>query len=266
MSLYEVHEAASLIQEEAHEDANIIFGAVIDEDLQDEIRVTVIATGFGEQRREPERRTFRHSSSDFSSAGPVRDIPRQQVEKPPMIVPTGGAFLAPPVEQQPALNVSEVPPSPLVETQLRQDSSVFEAPPAPPGLHNGVPNGKPVRRLGLVDEKVLDISFAKQHKTKQSDMATETGRNGPKKVGDVDSEQGGRGPHQFANVDIHRGLEIPDPASTPDFPERAMDTLSTVSSGQMGLEEASAGRQLTNLESRVAGFLNQIWRPTKSGR
>ena len=48
MSLYEVNEAASLIQEEAHEDANIIFGAVIDERLADEIRVTVIATGFGD--------------------------------------------------------------------------------------------------------------------------------------------------------------------------------------------------------------------------
>ncbi len=48
MSLYEVNEAASLIQEEAHEDANIIFGAVIDEKLSDELRVTVIATGFGD--------------------------------------------------------------------------------------------------------------------------------------------------------------------------------------------------------------------------
>jgi hypothetical protein len=183
-----------------------------------------------------------------------------------MIVPTGGAFSTPPVEQQPALNVSEVPPSPLVETQPGQDNSVFEAPPIPLGLDNGVSNGEPVRHLGLVDEKVLDISSFKQHETEQNDVATGTGGNELEKVSDVDSEQGGREPHQFADVDIPRGLGIPDPASTPDFPERAMDTLSTVSSGQMGLEEASAGRQLTNLESRVAGFLNQIWRPTKSGR
>ena len=51
MALYEVNEAASLIQEEAHEDANIIFGAVIDEAMSDEIRVTVIATGFGDLDR-----------------------------------------------------------------------------------------------------------------------------------------------------------------------------------------------------------------------
>jgi cell division protein FtsZ len=47
LTLYEVNEAASLIQEEAHEEANIIFGAVIDESLRDEMRITVIATGFG---------------------------------------------------------------------------------------------------------------------------------------------------------------------------------------------------------------------------
>jgi len=46
MSLYEVNEASSLIQAEAHEDANIIFGTVIDEKMRDEIRITVIATGF----------------------------------------------------------------------------------------------------------------------------------------------------------------------------------------------------------------------------
>lgn len=46
MTLYEVNEASQLIQQEAHEDANIIFGAVIDEKMKDAIRVTVIATGF----------------------------------------------------------------------------------------------------------------------------------------------------------------------------------------------------------------------------
>lgn len=46
LSLYEVNEASTLITEAAHEDAEIIFGAVIDDTLGDEIRVTVIATGF----------------------------------------------------------------------------------------------------------------------------------------------------------------------------------------------------------------------------
>ena len=46
LTLYEVNEASSLIQEAAHEDANIIFGSVIDPNLTDEVRITVIATGF----------------------------------------------------------------------------------------------------------------------------------------------------------------------------------------------------------------------------
>lgn len=49
LSLYEVNEASTLITEAAHEDAEIIFGAVIDDSLTDEIRVTVIATGFADQ-------------------------------------------------------------------------------------------------------------------------------------------------------------------------------------------------------------------------
>lgn len=51
MSLYEINEASSLIQAEAHEDANIIFGTVVDEKMGDEIRITVIATGFEEVQR-----------------------------------------------------------------------------------------------------------------------------------------------------------------------------------------------------------------------
>jgi cell division protein FtsZ len=47
LSLYEVNEASTLITEAAHEDAEIIFGAVIDESMGDDVSVTVIATGFG---------------------------------------------------------------------------------------------------------------------------------------------------------------------------------------------------------------------------
>jgi cell division protein FtsZ len=46
LGLFEIHEAAQLVAESAHPDANIIFGAVIDDALGDEVRVTVIAAGF----------------------------------------------------------------------------------------------------------------------------------------------------------------------------------------------------------------------------
>ena len=50
LSLHEVNEASTLITDLAHEDAEIIFGAVIDESLTDELKVTVIATGFDENK------------------------------------------------------------------------------------------------------------------------------------------------------------------------------------------------------------------------
>jgi len=54
LKLSEVNEASSLIQTSAHEDANIIFGAVLDEKMGEEVKITVIATGFRDQM--PERR------------------------------------------------------------------------------------------------------------------------------------------------------------------------------------------------------------------
>ena len=54
LKLSEVNDASSLIQSSAHEDANIIFGAVLDERMGDEVKITVIATGFRDQM--PERR------------------------------------------------------------------------------------------------------------------------------------------------------------------------------------------------------------------
>jgi cell division protein FtsZ len=58
MTLFEVNQAAAIIRETAHPDVNMIFGAVIDPDMGDEIRCTVIATGFertGVPRRGLER-------------------------------------------------------------------------------------------------------------------------------------------------------------------------------------------------------------------
>jgi cell division protein FtsZ len=52
MSLLEVNEALTIIQESAHEDANIIFGAVVDPTLANKVKITVIATGFEHARTE----------------------------------------------------------------------------------------------------------------------------------------------------------------------------------------------------------------------
>ncbi len=63
MTLFEVNQAAAIIRETAHPDVNMIFGAVIDPEMGDEIRCTVIATGFertGVPRRALERPRTRH--------------------------------------------------------------------------------------------------------------------------------------------------------------------------------------------------------------
>jgi hypothetical protein len=55
--LQEVHAASSIIQQAAHEEANIIFGAVLDEKMKDQVKITVIATGFRAEHVRPRRRT-----------------------------------------------------------------------------------------------------------------------------------------------------------------------------------------------------------------
>lgn len=68
LGLYEIHDAAKLVAEAVHPDANILFGAVIDDSLGDEVRVTVIAAGFADS---PERRGAAASSG--SSAPEAKD-------------------------------------------------------------------------------------------------------------------------------------------------------------------------------------------------
>jgi cell division protein FtsZ len=56
LSLWEVNEAAKAVAEAAHPEANIIFGAMVDEKVVDQVWVTVVATGYGDERREPRQR------------------------------------------------------------------------------------------------------------------------------------------------------------------------------------------------------------------
>jgi cell division protein FtsZ len=79
LSLYEVNEACELITAASHPDANIIFGAVIDDALGDEVRVTVIAAGFDRfdgERRAGERRVvdLRYHDEDGEETGPLDEL------------------------------------------------------------------------------------------------------------------------------------------------------------------------------------------------
>jgi cell division protein FtsZ len=74
MTLHEVNEAASLVREEAHEDANIIFGSVIDESMGDTMRVTVIATGL----TDPERIRRERPEMSTDNVTPLRPPLREE--------------------------------------------------------------------------------------------------------------------------------------------------------------------------------------------
>ena len=80
LSLDDVETASNIVMEAANPEANIIFGATFDDNFEDEIRVTVIATGFdGDKKPEekkPERRAFTTLNNDFSGKpGNTRPAP-----------------------------------------------------------------------------------------------------------------------------------------------------------------------------------------------
>ncbi len=80
LKLAEVNEASTIIQSAAHEDANIIFGAVLDDKMKDAVKITVIATGFQEGG------AFRRRGHAFASSITVSDMPRS-AEPEPVFVP-----------------------------------------------------------------------------------------------------------------------------------------------------------------------------------
>ncbi len=145
LGLFEINEAASLVQEAAHEDANIIFGTVIDDSLGDEVRVTVIAAGFDatpsvlpptiDQRA-------RATSTGNSPRGVFADFPAGQPAR------SSQQFAAPPQQQPrsaPAPAYAQQPPH-------------RDYPPAP----QPVPAGRGTRQVDLDEDDVDVPSFMKR--------------------------------------------------------------------------------------------------------
>lgn len=83
MSLHDINDAVAIVREAAHEDAHIIFGAVIDEKLEDELHLTLIATGFTRPELEasPRPRAFPKMPSTYEvDARPERRLPALEDE------------------------------------------------------------------------------------------------------------------------------------------------------------------------------------------
>jgi cell division protein FtsZ len=80
LALHEVHEASSIIQKAAHENANIIFGAVMDDAMKESVKITVIAAGFREVGRKPSPRPS-YMPRTWKAARPEPE-PQNVVEEP----------------------------------------------------------------------------------------------------------------------------------------------------------------------------------------
>ncbi len=150
LSLYEVNEASTLITEAAHEDAEIIFGAVIDETLGDEIRVTVIATGF-EYQQPKEVAHVSQQMQDFLHRQPSGTIQQSS----PMVSASN-----PMIAAQPAM-----PQSPV--------QTPFHQPVMPPSMaHGNLPPSAPAVPPTMAAPMVEDH----QRKMSEAVQPTESGQ------------------------------------------------------------------------------------------
>src|SRR3954471_13810967 len=109
LRLSEVNEASTIIQSAAHEDANIIFGAVLDEKMKDEVKITVIATGFKEQAAR------RHDRVSAASAAVSH-------------ARTASAYIPPTINLPPA----------VATATSRHEEAHHEDPPPPPPMERHV--------------------------------------------------------------------------------------------------------------------------------
>jgi cell division protein FtsZ len=131
MTLFEINEAAAIVKDSAHPDVNLIFGAQIDESMGDEVRITVIATGFEQGRAE---RRIQMEQPQTHQQPLRRPATNQQ--------PTGGSGYAPqppaqrPQSVQPMQPVIPAqPPAPPLERPAApppQPPQTFQRPAAPP--------------------------------------------------------------------------------------------------------------------------------------
>ncbi|NJQ06560.1 cell division protein FtsZ [Streptomyces lonarensis] len=136
LGLFEINEAAQLVSEAAHPEANIIFGAVIDDALGDEVRVTVIAAGF--DGGQPPARNREKALTGFGgredTAPAERPAPEPEPERPAF----GGLGALPPREEE---KPAEPAPAPKAESPL-----------SPPQVPSARPyEGGPAEELDVPD-------------------------------------------------------------------------------------------------------------------
>jgi cell division protein FtsZ len=135
LRLREVNEAASMIQESAGEDANIIFGAVINENMRDVVKVTIIATGFPSEVAAFDARAVStsmpmvhsrpaaHQPQRSAYQAPVQSQPQRHSSPQPMVNSMGSRASTPPMQT----NQMGRPSRPMGAVSMKEDE--FDIPP-----------------------------------------------------------------------------------------------------------------------------------------
>jgi cell division protein FtsZ len=136
MTLSEINHACSLIQEAAHDEANIIFGSVINDDMGDALKITVIATGFTARDSRREGRNER-----VENTRPMRSPPQGSLALPNVTEPAPGMRAA----RTPEIRNATPPPAARPSPAQAKVSPAKVTPPPPPG--RGQQGEKPVRHI-----------------------------------------------------------------------------------------------------------------------
>ncbi|WP_226365648.1 cell division protein FtsZ [Pseudonocardia sp. ICBG162] len=133
LGLFEIHEAASLVQEAAHPEANIIFGTVIDDSLGDEVRVTVIAAGFEggtPTHKKLEPSVFNRPTQKAAEPAPQAAPPQQVEQTQPHQQQAGGQ--APQGQARWAATTATTPSTPHLPATAHAPERTGMLPPAQP--------------------------------------------------------------------------------------------------------------------------------------
>jgi cell division protein FtsZ len=165
LGLFEINEAAALVSQSAHADANIIFGAVIDDALGDEVRVTVIAAGFDSGRPSSRKDTATTgvvggASPGAAAAAPAGLPPYRRPMTPAANQPSGERRVVPQAGQAaPApANGAAPAPAPASAASSRPTPAVngggITVPPLPP-IPGPVAGRRPLSNEDFEEE--LDI-------------------------------------------------------------------------------------------------------------
>ncbi len=229
LTLFEVDEASTLIKEAAHEDAEIIFGAVIDETMGDEVRVTVIATGFG--KNEAMISPVSHVSQAQAQAMAAMNQPvqqmhaqqMQQVEQQPAAVFSQPMHTAPadlpPISsvQSAVMNFTQEHPAPITQpvTQTVQAHPTYQPmqqpvnPQAPvsPSIEQQVQQPT----ILSADEGVTarDLLLAKARAFRES-QENKTKQSQPEQLSmDVDLDEARRMAREVASSPFPQNLDVP---------------------------------------------------------